>query len=151
MIEGARRWPVGRTETAATSDEEALLVARAKEDLTAFAPLYARYLTPVYRYCYARLGDREAAEDATSQVFTRALVALPEHRGGSFGAWLFAIALNVVANQHRRPTTLCHPTSTAPTQAPRPTTPCSWPRKAASCGQRWPTCRRTSAGSSSCG
>ena len=103
MIEGAQTWPGERIETGTDADEEADLVARAKEDLAAFAPLYGRYLPAVYRYCYTRLGDREAAEDATSQVFTRALAALPGHRGGSFGAWLFAIAHNVVANLHRGP------------------------------------------------
>ena len=101
MIEGARRWPGGRTEAAATSDEEALLVARAKEDLAAFAPLYARYLTPVYRYCVARLGDREAAEDATSLVFTKALEAIHGCRADAFRSWLFAIAHNVIADLHR--------------------------------------------------
>lgn len=38
-----------------TPDDEADLVARARHDRGAFAP--------VYRYCYARLGGREAAED----------------------------------------------------------------------------------------
>ena len=88
-----------------TSDadvDEAALVARAQLDRRAFAPLYARYLDPVYRYCYRRLGTREAAEDATSTVFAKALASLPAYRDGSFGGWLFAIAHNVVADDHRR-------------------------------------------------
>ena len=53
----------------------------------AFAPLYARYFDPVYRYCYRRLGHPEAAADAAAQVFTKALAALPatermRHRSG---------------------------------------------------------------------
>lgn len=76
-------------------------VERAKLDPVAFAPLYRRYLDPVYRYCYRRLGSREAAEDATSLVFERVLKALPTFRGGSFRAWLFTIAHNVVANAYR--------------------------------------------------
>ena len=82
--------------------EEAALVALARADPRAFAPLYARYLDPVYRYCYRRLGSKEAAEDATSQVFAKALAALPAYRDGSFAGWLFAIARNVVADAHRR-------------------------------------------------
>jgi RNA polymerase sigma-70 factor (ECF subfamily) len=86
----------------ATAADEAALVARAQVDRAAFAPLYERYLDPVYRYCYRRLGTREAAEDATSVVFAKALAALPEYRAGSFPAWLFAIAHNAVADVHRR-------------------------------------------------
>ena len=84
------------------AEPEAALVARAKVEPEAFAALYARYVGPVYRYCYARLGSREEAEDATSQVFLRALAALPRYRErGTFAAWLFAIAHNTVTDTHR--------------------------------------------------
>ena len=67
---------------------EALLVARAQRDPAAFAPLYEAYFDAVYRYCYHRLGDWSAAEDAASLVFTNALAALPRFRtnvrSGSF-------------------------------------------------------------------
>lgn len=85
-----------------TADDDAALVALAVRDRRAFAPLYARYAERVFRYSSRRLGSREAAEDATSVVFTKALAALPAFRGGSFGAWLFAIAHNVVVNATRR-------------------------------------------------
>jgi RNA polymerase sigma-70 factor, ECF subfamily len=85
----------------ATRDEIAL-VALAQRNPAAFAPLYQAYLTPVYRYCYRRLGSREAAEDVTSQVFERALRALGSFRGGSFRAWLFTIAHNAVTDAYRR-------------------------------------------------
>jgi RNA polymerase sigma-70 factor (ECF subfamily) len=51
--------------------DETVIVARARLDPSAFAPLYQTYLDPVYRYCYRRLGSREAAEDATSLIFER--------------------------------------------------------------------------------
>jgi len=57
-------------------EEDAVLAAAAASDPRAFAPLYERYLDAVYRYCYRRLGSREAAEDATSQVFYRAIAGL---------------------------------------------------------------------------
>ena len=82
--------------------DEAAIVARARLDPAAFAPLYQAYLAPVYRYCYRRLGSREAAEDATSLVFERVLRSLAAFRGGSFRAWLFAIAHNTVADSYRR-------------------------------------------------
>jgi RNA polymerase sigma-70 factor, ECF subfamily len=83
-------------------DDDAAIVARALQDRTAFAPLYQRYLDPVYRYCYRRLGSVEAAEDAASLVFARVLQALPAYRGGCFRAWLFTIAHNVVTDAYRR-------------------------------------------------
>ena len=85
------------------AEPDAALVTRAKTDPEAFGALYDRYADPVYRYCYARLGSREAAEDATSQVFTGALATLPRYRErGSFAAWLFAIAHNAVTDAQRR-------------------------------------------------
>jgi RNA polymerase sigma-70 factor, ECF subfamily len=84
-------------------DGDARLVALAKSDPRAFAPLYARYFDPVYRYCYRRLGHPEAAADATSHVFAKALAALPSYRedAPSFRSWLFAIAHNVIADDLR--------------------------------------------------
>jgi RNA polymerase sigma-70 factor (ECF subfamily) len=83
---------------AATEVDEADLVARAQLDRRAFAPLYARYADPVYRYCYRRLGHHDAAADATSLVFAKALAALPRYHAGSFRSWLFAIAHNTVVD-----------------------------------------------------
>jgi RNA polymerase sigma-70 factor, ECF subfamily len=87
------------------AEPEALLVSRAQRDSAAFAPLYDAYFDPIFRYCYHRLGSWEAAEDATSLIFTNALAALPRYRpdrrSGSFRSWLFVIAHNVVANDRR--------------------------------------------------
>jgi RNA polymerase sigma-70 factor (ECF subfamily) len=86
---------------AATADDEATLVAAARADPCAFASLYRRHVDPIYRFCYRRLGAKEAAEDATAQVFAKALAGLPGFRGGSFQGWLFAIASRVVADEGR--------------------------------------------------
>ena len=85
----------------ATPAADADLVARAQRERQAFELLYRRYLDPVHRYCYRRLGSREAAEDATSLVFAKALASLPAYRDGSFRSWLFAIAHHVVADSYR--------------------------------------------------
>lgn len=84
-------------------DDDAQVVALAKRDPRAFAPLYDRYFDPVYRYCYRRLGDREAAADATAQVFAKALAALPHYRedAPSFRSWLFTIAHNAIIDDMR--------------------------------------------------
>lgn len=87
------------------ADEDDALVAAARHDPAAFATLYRRYVDAIFRYCHRRLGSREAAEDATSLVFTRALDALPRYRerefSGHFRSWLFAIAHNTIANELR--------------------------------------------------
>ena len=81
---------------------DAELVERARRDPAAFAPLYARYADPIYRYCLTRLGDRAEAEDATSLVFSRVWSALPRYQeSDSFRSWLFTIAHNTIANVHR--------------------------------------------------
>ncbi len=80
----------------AGSEDDGLvtLVARAKSgDRKAYIMLYRQYLHEVYRYSLVRLGNQEAAEDATQTVFVRALAA--------FIGWLFAIARSVVADQLR--------------------------------------------------
>jgi RNA polymerase sigma-70 factor (ECF subfamily) len=82
-------------------DERGVL-ARARHDPRAFAPLYQVYVDPVHRYCMRCLGDREAAADATQEVFARALRALPRYRDDAFRPWLFTIAHNVIVDVHRQ-------------------------------------------------
>ncbi|CAN5636150.1 sigma-70 family RNA polymerase sigma factor [soil metagenome] len=91
-----------RGEIMTVLEPDHVLASRALHDRTAFAELYQRYLTPIYGYCYRRLGSREAAEDATSLVFTKALEGLPALRTPNFRAWLFTIAHRVVADSYRR-------------------------------------------------
>lgn len=86
---------------AEATDDGALVALAQQGDRRAFAVLYGRYAGAVYGYCYGRLGGREAAEDATSLVFTKALVSLPGCRDGAFRAWLFGIAHHVVADRYR--------------------------------------------------
>lgn len=80
-------------------------IVRAQQDPRAFAPLYERYVDAVFGYCYRRTGDRESAADLTSQIFARALGALPRYqaqaREGTFRSWLFSIAHNLVVDAHR--------------------------------------------------
>jgi RNA polymerase sigma-70 factor (ECF subfamily) len=83
---------------------EAELVERAKVEAEAFGALYDRYFTPIYRFVASRLGDRDQAEDVTSEVFMKALAGLPRYRqqGYPFSAWLYQIAVNAVNDRHRQ-------------------------------------------------
>lgn len=75
-----------------------------KDDRNAvFTTFYREYLDDVYRYCFYRLGTREAAEDATSEIFAKTLKSFDSWRGkGSRRSWLFSIAHNTVVDTHRR-------------------------------------------------
>jgi len=78
------------------------LLRLAQTERQQFTLLYQRYVALVYNYCYLRLGSREAAEDATSETFLRALAALPDFRGGAVAAWLFRIAHNIIIDLYRK-------------------------------------------------
>ena len=82
---------------------ESALVAKAQKDSNAFGELYERYIDRIYSYVYSRVQNVQDAEDLTARIFYRALDRLDryEDRGLPFGAWLFRIAHNLVANWHR--------------------------------------------------
>lgn len=70
-------------------------IAEAQDgNVQAITEIYERYHSSVFRYLYYRLGDRETAEDLTSEVFLKMMRALPDYRQQTapFQAWLFQIA-----------------------------------------------------------
>lgn len=73
--------------------DEASLARQSCTSAEAFAELYRRHVTRVYRYHVAHTGDVRDAEDLTSQTFMAALEGIRSFRGtGSFAAWLMGIA-----------------------------------------------------------
>jgi RNA polymerase sigma-70 factor (ECF subfamily) len=84
------------------SDEDLLARAR-KGDAEAFGDLYERYLGPIYRYLYYRVGDVHEAEDLTETVFLKVWQSLASYRRGrsSFRTWLFAVAHNLLVDHYR--------------------------------------------------
>lgn len=88
-------------------NEELTLIKTARQDAQAFGELYLRYVRPVYRYLYSRLGNVPEAEDATAQTFLVAFESFHRLRQEEhFAAWLFTIARHkaIDAFRRRRPT-----------------------------------------------
>jgi RNA polymerase sigma-70 factor (ECF subfamily) len=85
----------------AGDDWQEAAVQRAKSNNADFGLLYRHYFPRIYNYCLRRVGDRDSAEDLCSTVFTRTLSNLHTYKSGSFAAWIFSIAHNVVANYLR--------------------------------------------------
>ncbi len=82
-------------------------------DAEGFKWLYRRHLPAVYRYAYARTGNRQDAEDLTALVFERAWANLPHYRAtGPFRGWLFTIARRAAIDRRRR-----HRPDTVPVEA----------------------------------
>ncbi|MDP9021260.1 MAG: sigma-70 family RNA polymerase sigma factor [Actinomycetota bacterium] len=88
-----------------TLDPEVVdLVSRAQQgDGEAFAQLYDRYVDQIYGFLLHKVRDRHLAEDLTSDVFLRALKAIPRFRwqGVDIGAWLTTIARNRVTDHFK--------------------------------------------------
>ena len=83
---------------------ERRLIEAAQQDPARFGDLYEIHFDRVYAYVSRRLGDRDAAQDVTSEVFHHALANLKhfEWRGAPFGAWLMRIASNAITDRWRR-------------------------------------------------
>jgi RNA polymerase sigma-70 factor (ECF subfamily) len=79
------------------------LVSAARQDPVAFGRLYERYVQPIYRYIFSRVGNVREAEDITSQTFMSAYESLARYRErGLFSAWLFRIARSKINDHFRR-------------------------------------------------
>ncbi|MGH2442372.1 MAG: RNA polymerase sigma factor [Chloroflexota bacterium] len=65
--------------------------------------IFGNYVERIYRFLYRRVGNREDAEDLTSQVFLKALNLLDTGRtDAEVSSWLFAVARTLLADNWRR-------------------------------------------------
>jgi RNA polymerase sigma-70 factor (ECF subfamily) len=75
--------------------DEQLVAKYLKGDEGALEILIKRYLKPIYSFVYRRLGNSEAAEDITQEVFVKMWRNLKKFKAEKkFSAWLFTIAKN---------------------------------------------------------
>src|SRR3990172_5843071 len=85
--------------------DDAELARAATEDRAAFAAIYERHRTPVYRYLRARTATHFDAQDLTATTFERAMGAIHRFQpvGGGMVAWLIRIARNAHSDALRPP------------------------------------------------
>ena len=95
-----------RKEASGLAGGDRLLVEAAQKDPSRFAELYELNFARVYAYVARRVGDRDAAQDLTSDVFHKALASLHtfEWRGVPFAGWLLRIAANMIVDRSKRGT-----------------------------------------------
>ncbi len=84
--------------------DDRLLVEAAKRDPGRFGELYELNFARVYAYIARRVGDRDVAQDLTSDVFHKALAGIQgfEWRGVPFAGWLLRIAANMIVDRSKR-------------------------------------------------
>jgi RNA polymerase sigma factor (sigma-70 family) len=70
--------------------------------ITTMTELFRAHWPMVLGYLTRRTGDRVLAEELAQETFVRASAAFLGRRGGAPGAWLLAIARNVLVDHHRR-------------------------------------------------
>jgi RNA polymerase sigma-70 factor (ECF subfamily) len=92
----------GERKLSKQSDEE-LMQSFKKGETLAFRELFERYKNPIFAFVRRRVNDAGRAEEITQDIF----LALVERRRGyearaSFRTYLYRIALNRVASEHRK-------------------------------------------------
>lgn len=75
---------------------------RGEEYVQEFQTFYQENLGLIYRYVYSKVGNREEAEDLTSQIFIKAVRGVDTERGPqSIQKWLFQVARTTIADYWR--------------------------------------------------
>ena len=86
----------------AVSDEQ-LIRWVAEGDNSCLGTLFERHHRGVYRFCLQMLGNRAVSEDVVQETFMRVMNSAASFKGaGSYKAWMYTIARNVVRDHQRR-------------------------------------------------
>lgn len=95
---------LSRLRTSSVQDELALLARARSLEPEALAQIHDTYYTPIFRYIAFRVNNRDAAEDLTSEVFTRLLSALREKHApqNTLRGWLYGVASRMVSDYYRQ-------------------------------------------------
>jgi RNA polymerase sigma-70 factor, ECF subfamily len=89
--------------TARTDDLRRLVDQAQRGDREALEALYLLHFDRIYSYLHMSVGNRQDAEDLTTQTFLKMLEAIGRFRWRSapFSAWLFRIAHNLAMDHFR--------------------------------------------------
>lgn len=88
--------------TDAPWDNKQQNIERRSQDVQAFQTFYQENLGIIYRFVYSKVGNREEAEDLTSQIFMKAVRSMDYARGPlSMQKWLFQVARTTLADYWR--------------------------------------------------
>jgi RNA polymerase sigma-70 factor (ECF subfamily) len=71
-------------------------------DVQEIQTFYQEHVRSIYRYVYSKVGNREDAEDLTSEIFLNAVSGINSERSPqSVQKWLYLIARAIIANYWR--------------------------------------------------
>jgi len=85
------------------SEKILLFKLQAKEDPEAFAKLYDIYARRIYSFVFFKVGNREEAEDITSEVFLKAWRYISEKKEiESFSGLLYKLSRNCIVDLYRK-------------------------------------------------
>lgn len=86
-------------------DDLSRLIGKAQEgDKNAFGEIYKLFYKRIYRYCQFNTSKHQTAQDLCQETFLRAWKSLSSFslKGGSFQAYLFRIARNLIIDLSRK-------------------------------------------------
>lgn len=107
------RGPQGQTHLASIEEQRALSTGTrgitggnkrqwSQDVQEEFQTFYQENLGLIYRYIYSKVGNREEAEDLTSQIFLKAVRGIDAERSPqSMQKWLFQVARTTIADHWR--------------------------------------------------
>lgn len=81
-----------------------LLIQAKSGDTEAFGIVYTKYLTPIYRYIYLRVKDKDLADDLTQDVFIRVFNSLGTFtiKNNSPLSYFYTVAKNILIDNYRK-------------------------------------------------
>lgn len=81
-----------------------LILKAQKGDKDAYGKIYNLFYQRIYRYCSFNTRKAEVAEDICQETFLKAWKSLPSfsQKGGSFQAYIFKIARNLIIDASRK-------------------------------------------------
>lgn len=91
-----------RSETPMQSTLSAHAIKKPTMNMQEFQTFYQEKVGGIYRYVYSKVGNREEAEDLTSEIFLKAARSIDQQRSPqSMHTWLFLVARTTVADYWR--------------------------------------------------